>query len=225
MPLKKSEIEKAYVSLFLKFQTAVRGCNLKIKCADTRGFSTKSSSASQLEVTSTICLTDWQYKSASNQKSVTILINSLEEYDCDAEEMKKSTVQVTYFEDNTDIATPMLALHYDFEAPAKPQHPIFHVQLGESKISNDLMNSVGFRRTINSPQALHYSAIRIPTAHMCLSSVLLSLAADHLKATVYTQILDTVRKNEVIKWVSCCAPLPANQTNYPGNLYHSHQWY
>src|SRR5262249_6760231 len=135
----------------------------------------------------------------------------------------KSTLQVSYFSIKKDRATPLLSLHYDYELPIRPAHPVFHVQLGESNISVTEYNQLGFKKTIEDSKVPLYGHLRIPTAHMNLGSVLLGLVADHLPNASFNTFLRHVRGNQVSRWSAACLSLKNSLSR--GTYFHSHHWY
>jgi hypothetical protein len=225
MSLKKSDIENAYVSLMLRFKAAVQSASLKVNYRDPIGVDVQLKDNKEIFVNSLLWMPNWKYRSAATGKQIGILIRSVEKYSGSAGEMVKSTVQVTYLEPNGKEWNILIALHYDFESPPQAQHPIFHLQLGESTFTQDELQRVGIRTVLNRPKAVHYGGIRIPTAHMSLSAVLVGIAADHLKVTEYGNFLADLRKNQLIKWAVSCNPIPINHRTHSGNLFHCHHWY
>lgn len=137
--------------------------------------------------------------------------------------MIESKVKVTYYKTEEGTATPLLAVHYDFDVPAQPAHPIFHAQLGTTTFAENELDDVGFRRQIQPAENPFYGNLRIPTAYMNLASVLLGIAADHLPPTAFSSFLFELRQNKAVNWNAACSALEVSIGR--GGFLHSHHWY
>jgi hypothetical protein len=158
----------------------------------------------------------------SNQ--IHILINSLETYVLASDSILKSSVQVLYSKTVGTTASPLLALHYDYQADAQPAHPIFHAQFGKGDFSSQNFQTMGFRFTVeNAPEGVLYSSVRIPTPNMNLISVLLGLAADHIDPKFFNQFLKLVKDSPLTLWNAQCPALNASLQS--GGRLPSHHWY
>jgi hypothetical protein len=179
-----------------------------------------------LVVESALYLPEWKYRSSATGKRINILVRGSESFDFQLGLIKKSTIQVMYLEmDDSDNAVPILALHYDFEDPVLPAHPCFHVQFGVSDVTSEECRSIGLRASIRGPREPFYPSIRIPTPHMCLSGVLVGIAADHLPNAFANNFIGTVRSNPLKDFVTSCAVLAENHTGHGGHQWHPHLWY
>jgi hypothetical protein len=128
-----------------------------------------------------------------------ILIYPLEQIRIDDPwNIKRSQVEVAYlyFDVNTDRTTLLLAFHFDFsvdEATQEPaaKHPLFHATL-----THDLMQLGGLlqQRKVDTMRMQGMPEVRLPTAHMSLPSVLMSVAADHFSAAQFEIFLRSVRE-------------------------------
>lgn len=167
---------------------------------------------------------DWPYKAASTKK-IEILVRSQEKYRSADDLICASSVQVLYLRHSSvqTEAKCLLALHYDFELPVQSAHPVFHAQLGMSDFSRNELEAVGFRWTIDKPEDPHYSSVRIPTACMNFQSVLLGIAADHLKANFFIQIFKLVKNSRLATWNAHCVSLKQSMSN--GRYLPSNHWY
>jgi hypothetical protein len=121
----------------------------------------------------------------------------------------ESRVAVAYFKVDltNNNATFVLGLHYDFDrcdASNEPKagHPRFHVQVSPDVITSQQIKLIEdtFPYTcINATPSIRVSEIaRIPTAHMCLASVLVSLAADFFVEGDFRNFLEKVREYQNI---------------------------
>lgn len=221
--MQPSEIGNAYQNLWLKFKATCEGAGYKLFANPSNGYRMKMESGRVAVVNSLISLPGWPYK-AQSKKSVHIIIRSSERFGCDQNEMTSSTIQVLYFEGKGQKATPLLALHYDFDTPVQIAHPVFHAQLGFTKLTKEERESIGFRREIPLPDHTLYGNARIPTPHMNLGSVLLAVVADHLPAPFYGRFLNDIRQNQAARWDAACSSLRTSLKQNGGYL-HSHHWY
>jgi hypothetical protein len=222
--MKKANIEKAYNLLWDSFASTCRAHGYVAKTPNSGDCFTARQSGDFISVNALVYLKDWRYKAVSDAKAIDILIRSVERFDCAGVAMVKSTVQVVYLRQIDGHHKPLLALHYDFECPSSPAHPIFHVQLGESSFTSQECSSVGMQHIITKPEAHHYGNVRIPTPYMNFASVLLGLTADHLPKTGFHQFLAALRRNDAIKWDANCPALRDSLNSLKGYL-HSHHWY
>lgn len=143
-----------------------------------------------------IYLQDWPENSASNCK-VDIVVSGIEIVDAKTSKIVKSNVSVNYFDASkraSKVLEPKESIHYDYEMPCEPGHPLFHAQLSASLIDSFT------RYTIDPPALKHrLKGIRIPTAHISLISVLIGLIADHSQRkekTVMKEIPDGKKKKK-----------------------------
>ncbi len=222
--MKTSELDHAYVSLWLKFSSICSSANFSVKARDNRGFTSKPIDKNTIGIESLLYLSRWGYRPKSTKRTVDIVVRSSEKFHCATKNMTKSIVQVMYFDADASKAQILLGIHFDFEGIAQQAHPVFHAQLDDTKLSEEEYKTIGFRKTINPAKAQHYSHLRIPTPHMGLGAVLLALSADHLPGEFHNQFLEAIRENPTVKWDAVCASSKTG-LGKPGGSLHSHHWY
>jgi hypothetical protein len=186
--------------------------------------STERTVAGKVVIESHLYMPNWRSRGSAPSDQVHILINSLESYTLATSSISKSSVQVMYSKTVGNNASPLLALHYDYQADVQAAHPLFHAQFGMGDFSNPNFAAMGFRFTVTKPpKGLVYSSVRIPTPNMNLISVLLGLAADHLDPKFFNQFLKLVKESPLTKWNAQCDTLDASLRG--GDRLPSHHWY
>jgi hypothetical protein len=216
-------VQNAYIKLFQDFKTACDNESLKVTSPNAIGFSYENMGDKMVEFKFFLLLSNWPYKKEVG-KELDIFLTSNETFSFETNEVIKSNVGLKYLKNNKDQTVhPLLDIHYDYEKDVKSAHPVFHVQLGAVEISSAAKEQVHFRKTIPKSDHLLYSNVRIPTPYMNITSVLLSLAADHLSFENYQMFLGSVRESEAVKWKVACSPL-GESLQKDGNV-HSHIWY
>jgi hypothetical protein len=179
----------------------------------------------EIAVSSLLLLSNWRYKATSTRlKPISVLVRSKEHYVRASESMVKSTVQVMYLTIKGEEATPLLAMHYDFESPTQVAHPVFHAQMGESDFSKEELQEINLRANILPSKNALYSNVRIPTPCMNLGSVLLGLAADHLEPSFFAQVLDLIKRSDLVGWQANCTSLKKS-LDASDRYLHSYHWY
>jgi hypothetical protein len=181
-----------------------------------------------LVIETLIRLPDWPYRASSSEKLVHIVVCSRETWNCRTAEVTESSANISYGKTNGNKEYPVFGLHYDFDKPVKPQHPVFHAQLGTIKFEQaqlDQLKTIGFRKTIVEPRPELYSNPRIPTPFMGLGSVLLAIVADHLPKEAYDQFLSAIRKNPLMQWNAACPAWCESISRTGGFHLHAHHWY
>lgn len=105
-----------------------------------------------------------------------------------------STVYLNYFVVSNSTALLAQSLHYDFKDGGQPNHPFFHVELTDELIPVEHIRSTGFDLELKLPeqQVECWVTTRIPTPDMSFTSVLYSLAADHLQPHIFKQFAEDV---------------------------------
>lgn len=222
--MKKEGVIKSYRTLWQQFEAICRSAGSAAKANHGRTIEIESESSTEIVVRSLLLLSEWKYKVTTRHKTISILIRAKEHYAKKSASMTKSTVQVMYLEIQGNEATPLLAVHYDFETPPQDAHPIFHAQLGTSNFSDEELKELNFNVKIQPTKANLYSNVRIPTPCMNLSSVLLGLAADHLEPVFYGKVLKAIAGCELVSWPSECSALQASLDSSKRYL-HSYHWY
>ena len=139
----------------------------------------------KLKLSQPIYLINWPYKGTSrnnkvkSDKNIDILIESTETYSINDSSLIDSIVHVNYLSRvaNTNEVELLESVHYDFIHPSA-SHPLFHAQICDDLIPIDSMNPP-FKYSLRNDLKNRFKHFRIPTAHMNLPSVLLSMIADH----------------------------------------------
>ena len=118
--------------------------------------------------------------------------------------IKRSQVELAYIAHDmeTNVSSLLLALHYDFSVQDKTGdpdevHPIFHAQLTHSPIQLDPTLKA---KNVDVSRMKGIPAVRLPTAHMSLPSVLLGVAADRFRPEEFKKLLH---------WMRGCGAYPA----------------
>jgi len=150
--------------------------------------------ADQFEFVGYLYLANWRQKPYSPKGRLQILVKAQETIRAhdDVYVLERSTVRVGYYDLNGENALLLHGIHFD-HGPAQESHPIFHAQ-----VTNDLVPLGGFAAELRVdfeqvPCARMQGYARIPTSDMSLPSVLLCLAADHIKPELFIAFLGEVR--------------------------------
>lgn len=178
-------VEKAYNLLCDRFQQICRTNSCVVKARSNNKWNIcRELTQSLIEVESLLYLPDWPYKASSTKKRVDILVYAKELFTRQPPQTIKSTVQIRYYHVGQNDTRLLLPLHYDFEVPVQPAHPVFHAHIrnGSINVKPSVLKELGVKDCIIShqPQSYYYENVRIPTPFMNLPSVLLGLTADHL---------------------------------------------
>ena len=96
---------------------------------------------------------NWRSRGSAPSDRVHILINSLETYTLATSSISRSSVQVMYSKTVGNDASPLLALHYDYQAEVQAAHPLFHAQFGIGDFSSPNFGTMGFRFAVNEEAA------------------------------------------------------------------------
>ena len=186
--------------------------------------STERAVAGKVVIESHLYMPNWRSRGSAPSDHVHILINSLETYALATSSISKSSVQVMYSKTIGNNASPLLALHYDYQADVQVAHPLFHAQFGMGDFSSPNFQTMGFRFAVTKPpKGTVYSSVRIPTPNMNLISVLLGLAADHLDPKFFNQFLKLVKESPLTRWNAQCEALDVSLRG--GDRLPSHHWY
>lgn len=212
MPLNNSSnIRKNYSSFWTAFLTQCDKASLPVSPRQIPLNYRRESGHLHMTLSSPIHLKSWPYKAASRNKKIHILIDASEKILLSKMKIVNSMVHVNYFEtvsSNPSAARPIESIHYDFDEPPAKAHPLFHAQICRNIIPQDIRNASETFKIYNLSCDIierRYQHLKIPTAHMNLLSVLISLFADHapqdqkpndyLKNIItYTQDLDKIPK-------------------------------
>jgi hypothetical protein len=131
----------------------------------------------------------------SAEKRLDVVIMVLEELERgDPWRVKKSTVYVNYFTVKDIQGQLVQSMHFDFNEDVQTDHPVFHLHMSDEIISNADMRSAHFDLEIHPlhPSNECWVTTRIPTPDMTLTSVLYTLAADHLRTEIFAQFVKGV---------------------------------
>jgi hypothetical protein len=120
-------------------------------------------------------------------KVIDILIYGSETVDMQTGKMRWSEIHAEYYSvQSTKAVTayPRELIRYDFKAPQRPAHPVFHAQRTAFPCCGDetilQKNShIKWEKVETKGGWTPVGALKIPTAHMCAVSVLVSVCADH----------------------------------------------
>jgi hypothetical protein len=112
-------------------------------------------------------------------------------------DIKRSTIELAYvvYDLNANKSDLLLAMHFDYgvsdSGEPDEKHPIFHAQFTHKPIQLEgllLSKNVDVSRMKGVPE------VRLPTAHMTLPSVLLSVAADQFPPASFNKLLRWMRE-------------------------------
>lgn len=159
----------------------------------------------------TLLLQRWRWRNSSRSTdTVDILLKAQETIQLDPLVLTRSTVRLNYFVVTNSRARMIECVHYDYcHPPQDDQHPIFHAQFGDEPILPEGSLKAEFGYPIDRDGFCCFKNARIPTSDMTLSSVLLSLAADHMGESFFKGFRDrflALRENlphpaiEDLKW-------------------------
>ena len=140
----------------------------------------------------TFLLKNYRWRNSSRSTdTVDILVKAQETIQLNPLVLTQSTVRVNYFVVEGSRAKLVECVHYDYcHPPQDDQHPIFHAQFGDEAIVLDGSLRTEFGYHIDADGFRCFKNARIPTADMTLCSVLLSLAADHMRCKFFLQFRD-----------------------------------
>jgi len=225
--MKKDELLKVYRTLWREFYKICNAAGAVVKPSDGTSIQIDENASNTKQIViNTLCyFPEWRYKPSLHSGRIQILVQSREIYLRAEDQILRSNVQVLYLRPSGDTSTQsLLALHYDFEVPVPPSHPVFHAQFGTGNFPLEKLRAIGFRSTISPPPGeTLYSCVRIPTPCMNFVSVLVGLAADHLAPEVFEQIIKVVRASRLTTWEAGCTSLRASLK--AGSYLPSHHWY
>lgn len=180
----------------------------------------------EVEVVGIFYLKQWPYSSGSTKptKKLDILLRSAEVYEQNSLCLRRSTIQVMYYNTSTVEAEPNLGIHYDYEYKMGAAHPIFHAQLGSSSFSMEELAAVKFDRPIQKWKDL--VRVRIPTVHIGFPAAILSLFADHLPHDRFDSFLKYAQKQHLFVNAKArvdCRAIPINESD--SMVFQAHRLY
>ncbi|BCF94941.1 hypothetical protein [Paraburkholderia largidicola] len=187
--MKINKLRGQYTTLVDEFVRQARVVGAIVEASDVAPVKDVAGGYPQVLVGGIFYLKEWPSSSTSSKanKKLDILLRSSEVYEPDSLVLVKSTIQVMYFEANTEEANPTLGIHYDYEHKMGAAHPIFHAQLGSTNFTLEELAKVKFDRRILPWKDL--VRVRIPTVHINFPSALLTLFADHLPHQAFAGFL------------------------------------
>ena len=132
-----------------------------------------------------IYLKNWPFKAASGKNNLHIVISATETIDLSDNKIKESGVQVIYYQQKAgkDIIKPIESIHYDYNEFPVFAHPVFHAQFCHDAVDSSQIKQIEILqdyKLITDNFGERFGHLKIPTAHMNIISVLLSLCADHI---------------------------------------------
>jgi len=178
-------------------------------------------------------LKNWPYKAASSSgESLHIMVDGKETVDIRASAVVNSWVQVNYYVEKPSTPhrlLPIESIHYDYKEAPEHAHPLFHAQFCNDLLApgrENVMETLRDYRFLNDRFGDRFGHLKIPTAHMNLVSVLLSLCADHMPTSSSKQLL-----GDLFREVKQISKMPTVSADYltaglsKGNSYCSLHWY
>jgi hypothetical protein len=169
----------------------------------------------------TIHLAEWKAGSGT----ISILLRVREAIRRSTEDLVKSTVLVHYYGIKNKTATHLHSIHFDYDGE-QDHHPVFHAQLCNdvaSLAANDA-EKLGFQYVRKESRPPCFKRARIPTSDMSLPSVLLCLAADHMKREFFMEFLESVKSVEEKMPLPAFERTKASLAGKPHHLRSSH-WF
>jgi len=189
-----NKMSSAYESLVEAFRSAGEDSNcgpVSSSPPPKKGF-TCDARAEHATFGCTLLLQRWRWRNSSRSSdTIDILLKAQETLQLDPLVLTQSTVKLNYFVVKDERARLIECVHYDYNYPPKDeQHPVFHAQFGDEAILPEGALKAEFAYPIDRDGFCCFKNARIPTADMTLSSVLLSLAADHMGAKFFNDFRD-----------------------------------
>jgi hypothetical protein len=137
------------------------------------------------QIDSLFYLPELRFRGADTSEKVDVLVRANETVSFDWRAIESSRVTIAYLEVKQEGVQLLQSIHYDFEGKIQRAHPWFHAQLGVDYFDPQERKRVGCRHDISRDYCRPVKSLRIATAHMGLSGVLLGLAADHLNNSTF----------------------------------------
>lgn len=137
-----------------------------------------------------LLLKKWRWRSTSDRdkRRIDILVHVREYVDRTANFINESHIRINYLKVEADKSHLLQSIRYDHERdPHDCQHPLFHAQICTEIITpmHASQWDIGYALPDDCGRCFEY--LRIPTADMTFSSVLLALAADHWPPAFFRQ--------------------------------------
>jgi hypothetical protein len=137
----------------------------------------------------------------------------------------RSTVHVSYFSADRQNPAHLQSMHFDY-GDEQACHPVFHVQSCPEmvELSQDDAEALEFEFPKDIGDAICFKYARIPTSDMTFSSVLLCLAADHMRPEFFSEFMKSVRDVHRRMPLPSFKRLQSSIANEPNHL-RSFHWY
>lgn len=185
-----TKIRLAYIAFLTRFR---KKCTSPLANNPSISFNYNTATTGKMALNEPIYLKNWPYKTASSKEFVDILIDASETVSTDDMSISESWVKVSYFKLINGECDLLESLHYDFKEKGEEAHPIFHVQLCHQALER-LPQDFQTCRVLRNEAISRHQHIRIPTAHMSLISVLVSIVADHLGSDMLKELIKETMK-------------------------------
>lgn len=151
---------------------------------------------SRVVFNSFVRLANWAARATSDKESVDIIIHiqeTIHEQQHNKFVLERSTVRVSYFTVEGQEAKLLHGIHFDY-GPEQQSHPIFHAQLTNETVDLSAETAKELEFSIQQVSSHKpFKNARIPTSDMTMPSVLLCLAADHIKSDFFGEFLSRVK--------------------------------
>lgn len=141
------------------------------------------------KVTMLAYLREVPFRGAKTNEKVEMLVRASETMSADWAMIEASHVTVSYIDPGVKPAQLLQSIHYDFEGVVQAAHPWFHAQLGVDLFEDDERKRMGCSLEIKRDLCHPMKTLRIATPHMGLPSVILGIAADHLKQPTFESLV------------------------------------
>lgn len=183
-------------------------------------FSVGTSSAEHrdsVEIRSGVTIERLPYKrrdetSTARDPGIFVLMNSLEVFKFDGKPIPensflyKSNVRIGYYKRSKEKWQTLLCIRYDYQN-ARDAHPLFHAQLEEGPLSGDARHLFLNVPEIVGIPSLH-TRVRMPSANVIGATAMLTLAADHLSAKTFQEMVAVLKSQPFFSnWRCDCSSL------------------
>jgi hypothetical protein len=135
-------------------------------------------------------LYDWKARDVK----LSILVHARERIRRSTGGLLQSSIHVGYYRLRNSAAEQLQNIHYDYKGE-EAYHPVFHAQLCEDPVPLTAAQEAELSFTlprVGGPFVCFREA-KIPTSDMTLGSLLLCLAADHIKGAFFNEFIASVR--------------------------------
>jgi len=165
---------------------------------------------------------------------IDIILYGDETVDTDTNEVILSGITVEYYDvpiskkaGNKVEAKAWERIRYDFKAPARFAHPVFHAQISSTPcVPGFLQKNSAIQWTVgakgNQPRL---SNIKIPTAYMNVISIIANICADHSPPPVFEKLRQSLLKNRHKVPVARTEELREHPLSKPKQCWEGLAWY